>query len=412
MKRWFWVMVLTLMAACQPKPTTSVLPTLMEVNAVATSAVTAETAATQAAPTSTSALPTLPPTWTASPPPTQRPTETLSPASSPTSPTSSLTGTIVYLYSGKSIVALSAATGNEKLILNSGAPAGLTPAPDGKLLAYVAQGNGSAREVFVINPDGSYNLRISCLGFARVIGPAWKPDGQTLAFAASQTSNGPLGIYTANVTGAGQCPSGNSQRLVAQTDLNDLTDLNWTSDGDVILFSSQVIYALDVAKGTLSPPLTEFYGYGPDFSLAPNPRSSLLVYLKLVYNQKTKTTGGQIFQIDTNTVGDKIKELGGANYAARILRWSAEGSRLLVGTDHDVWVQDTQSGTSFQAVKGSSFVPQPAFSPDAASIAYLDGAPDKPTVQQIFAVSSLGGAPVQLTAHTEGAMSDLYWIPG
>jgi Tol biopolymer transport system component len=412
MKRWLWVLALALIAACQPKPTVSVLPTLMEVNAVATSAGTAEAAATQAGPTSTSALPTLPPTWTASPPPTQRPTETPPAASSPASAASSLTGTIAYLYNGKSIVALSAANQTEKLILNGGAPAALTLSPDGKLLAYVAQGNGSAREAYIINLDGSYNQRVSCLGFARVIAPAWSPDSQTLAFAASQTANGPLGIYTAKVAGAGQCPSGNGQRLVTQTEFNDLTDMNWTSDGNVIVFSSQVIYALDVAKGMLYPPLTQFYGYGPDFSLAPNPRSTLLVYLKLVYDRKAKTTVGQIYQIDTANLQNPMQELGGANYATRSLRWSADGSRLLVGTDSDIWVQDSQNGTSLQALKGSKFVPQPAFSPDAASIAYIDGAPDKPTVQQIFVVSSLGGTPVQLTSHTEGTMSDLYWAPG
>jgi Tol biopolymer transport system component len=411
MKRWLCLMALALIAACQPKPTTSVLPTLMEANAAATSELTAETAATQAGPTSTSALPTLPPTWTASPPPTQRPTETPA-ASSPTSAASSLTGTIAYIYSGKSIVALSAANQTEKLILNGGAPTGLTLSPDGKLLAYVAQGNGSAREVYVMNLDGSYNQRVSCLGFARVIGPAWKPDNQMLTFAASQTSNGPLGIYTASLAGSGQCPSGNNQRLVTQTDFNDLTDLNWTSGGDVILFSSQVIYALDVTKGLLYPPLTVFYGFGPDFSLAPNPQSSQVSYLKLVYDRKAKTTGGQIYQIDIGSLQDNIKELGGANYGARSLRWSADGNRLLVGTDRDIWVQDSQNGTSLQVVTGSSFVPQPAFSPDATSIAYIDGEPDKPTIQQIFVVSSLGGTPSQLTLHTEGTISDLYWAPG
>jgi Tol biopolymer transport system component len=401
-------MVLALAAACQPKQTTSALPTLMQIDAAPTSEATVEAAQAR----STSALPTLPPTWTASPPPTQRPTATSPAAGSQTPTASNLTGTIAYIYNGKSIVALSAANRAEKLILNSGAPADLTLSPDGKLLAYVAQGNGSAREVYVINLDGSYIQRVSCLGFARVISPAWKPDSQTLAFAASQTSNGPLGIYTANIAGSGQCPSGNSQNLLVQTDFNDLTDMVWTMDGNAVLFASQVIYGIDVAKKLLYPPLTVYYGHGPDFSLAPNPRSSLLVYLKPAYDRKTNTVGGQIYQFDTTTLQGNMQELAGANYGARRLRWSADGSRLLIATDQAAWVQDSQMGTSIQVVKASNFYPQPVFSPDGTSIAYVDGGIEKKTVQQIFVVETAGGTPTQLTAHTEGTMADLNWSPG
>lgn len=389
---------LLIAAACQPQA--GVLPTVMDINATATLSAKSVQA-------STNQPPTLPPTWTASPPPTLAVTDIPSPT-----PDTRITGAghIFYIFNGDSVVRLSAADATEELILVGGAPADLTLSPDGTLLAYSAQGSGSARELFVSNLDGTYTQRVSCLGFARVLDPTWSPDGKGFIFAASQLPDGPLGIYMADFAGSVNCPSGNNQRQIAQLDLNTVSSFTWSPDGTLVFFSSNALYGINATVGEMFPPLTQPTGYGPDFSPAHSPRSPQLMYLKTEYDDETGVKSGTIFQINSAQIEDPpLKELRGAPLKAQGLRWSNDGLFLAVAGERDVWVQDQRLNTSLQVVTGANFYPQPVFSPDAEQLAYVNGAPNAITIQQIFVVNSDGENPTQITFHQEGTISDLNW---
>ncbi|MBI5670199.1 MAG: hypothetical protein HZC41_19560 [Chloroflexi bacterium] len=398
MKPVYRLLLLLLLAACQARTGQDAIPTLITLPAATTTPETTPTAASR--------LPTLPPTWTPSPPPTLPATATT--AATPTANTPQ--GTVFFIFNGDSIARLMPNGGMEDLIHVGGAPADLSAAPDGSLLAYTAQGSGSAREVFVSSPDGTYTQQVSCLGFARVLKPAWSFDSRMLAFAASQTSDGPLGIYMADIAGSGQCPAGNNQRQVAQLEDNQLDAIAWSPAGDWLFFTHGALSAASVTDGTVYLDWIPATGYGPNRSPAHSPVEDTLVYLKSERNSRTGQVGGTVFTVSTGTIAKQPQELRGVQLLARRLQFSRDGRFLLVATERDIWVQDEKTGSSLPVVEGSKFDPQPVFSPDAAVIAFVDGGRDRLTVPQVFVVSRTGGSPTQITFHQEGTISDLVWL--
>lgn len=396
----FLALLLTVWAAaCQPQAPSSnqALPTVMDASA--------PTASPTLLPTDQA--PTLPATWTPSPEPTLIPSDTPTPT---TEAKTQGSGHIFYVFNGDSVVRLSADGVSEELILVGNAPADLSLSPDGTLLAYTAEGSGSAREVFVSNLDGTYTQQVSCLGFARTVDPTWSPDGKTLIFAASQTPNGTIGIYSATFAGSGGCPTDNHQHLLTQLGQTTAGEFSWSGDGVMVFFSSNALYGINMATEVLFPPLTQPTGYGPDFSPAHSPRSPQLLYLKTKFDDKTGIKSGAIYQINSAQIATPpLKELAGAPFQAQGLRWNADGDFLAVAGARDVWIQDQQSNTSVQIVTDANFYPQPVFSPDAALVAYVDGAAGALTIQQIFIVGRDGENKTQITFHKEGTISDLNW---
>ena len=320
-------------------------------------------------------------------------------------------GTIYFIFNGDSIAALAGDGSSEQLILVGGAPADLSLSPDGSLLAYVADGSGSAREVFIANRDGSYVQQVSCLGFSRVLQPTWSHDGRMLAFLASQTPAGPMDVYVAGIVGSGQCPTGNSQRQLTQLASQNLRDLTWSADGEWVFFSNGPVLVVNVSTGETLPPLTMTTGYGPDFSLAHHPLTDELFYLKTDGDLETGRVGGRLAQMNTAEISPNMREFRGAQLFAEQIEWNADGSYLLITTPDSVLLMGKESGTSIEVVEPGQFPPQPAISPDAEFVAYVRGGLENPAVPQVYVVDRLGEASVQLTRHQEGSIDDLVWAP-
>lgn len=410
-------MTLLILAACAPTEP-AVIPTLLDLNAIATNdAAAAQRRATSDAATAQSVSatltvdaatrrPPLPATWTPVPTATAQPTPTPRPSATPvTAP-----GTLYFIFNGDSIAALSADGAAEKLILVGGAPDDLALSPDGQLLAYTAQGSGSAREVFVASLDGVYVQRVSCLGYARVLSPAWSADSQSLAFAASQTPDGPLGLYAATVAGSGSCPAANNQRLLAQTDLNTVESIIWSAAGDALFFSSSSIYGYDLRRGLLYPPLTLPTGFGPDISPAIRPGTTRLYYLKHEFDRATRAQAGVVHYAAVDDISaPPLREIRSTPFFARQIRWSSDGRFLLASTDQGIFVQDAATNTAIQVHGNGNFFPQAVFSPDANWVAYVDGGRALLTIPQVFVVMRDGAARQQLTNHQEGTITHLNW---
>ncbi|MEO8610443.1 MAG: hypothetical protein ABI690_21280 [Chloroflexota bacterium] len=402
--RFVALMLILVIAACQPQAN-NVLPTVMDVGG--TDASDAATATMATALAATNQPPALPATWTPSPEPTLLASDT--PVPTPETQVEG-GGHLFYIFNNDSVVRLSADGASEELILVGTSPADLSLSPDGTLLAYTAEGSGSASEVYVSNLDGTYTQRISCLGFSRIVKPTWSPDGKTLVFAGSQLPDGLISIYSANFAGSGDCPNGNNQHLLGQLDQNTVDSFAWNNDGSLIFFASNAIYGINALTGEMFPPLTQPTGFGPDTSPAHNPHSPQLMYLKTKLDEKTGTKGGTIYQINSAQIETPpVKELPGAPLKAQGLRWSLDGRFLAVSGERDVWLQDQQTNTSVQVVAGANFYPQPVFSPDDSLVAYVDGGATAITIQQIFVVGRDGNNKKQITFHKEGTISDLNW---
>ncbi len=416
---WSIIICCGLLAACQPK--SDVLPTLIDLNANATNdaatamvkaasanATLASDSATQTAVAVAHLPPTLPPTWTPSPEAAQPTPENagVHPSETPVG----ASGTIYFVFNGDSIAALKADASDERLILVGGAPADLTLSPDGKFLAYSAKGNGSAREIFITNLDGSYVQQVSCLGFSRVTAPGWSPDSQTLVFGGSQSLNGPLGLYAAGIVGSGQCPSGNNQRLLVQTSFNGMTSVTWNDAGTRVFFASDGVYAFDMSANLLYPPLTSPSGYGPDRNPAYRPGTDELYYLRSFFDGATNLLGGTLYHFSTSDLSTlPIDAIPGPQFGAQLIHWSPDGRYLVVSTSRDVILYDVIVGSNLPIVTGSNFFPQAIFSPDGETVAYVDGKFGARTIPEIYVISKDGQSQRQITQHQEGTIANLNW---
>lgn len=403
-------MILSLVTACQQEPVQQALPTSLDLNAISTSTSAAQTA--QAATLVAQTPPTLPPTWTPSPLASPPPTETPAQQATATAQGINTAGTIYFIFNGDSIAMLAGDGSNEQLIVVGVVPADLTLSPDGSLLAYVADGSGSAREVFIANHDGSYIQQVSCLGFSRVLQPAWSHDSQQVAFFASQTPDGPMDVYVAGIVGSGQCPAGNGQRQLTRLASQTLRDLTWSANGEWVFFSNGPVLAVNVNNSETLPPLTMPTGFGPDFSLAHHPRTDQLYYLKSDADLDSGRTGGRLAQLNTAEVAPDMTEIRTAELFAQHIEWNADGSYLLVSAGDGVLLLGKESGISVQVVRGNRFPPQPTISPDGAFVAYVNAGLENPAVPQVYIVDRLGESPVQVTHHGEGTIDDLVWAPG
>lgn len=374
------------------------LPTLANLDAVAATAATTSVPLTSEAPNRLD----LPPTWTPSPPPTLTPTQ---PTTTPTPTPVNFRerGTLYYIFNGDSIVELAADGSFEDLlpIPHLGQPINdLALSPDNNLLAYVAPGSGSAREIYLTDRTGTQTNQLSQLGFAHVFGLVWRPDSMTLAFFAAQAPELPLEIYLIGADGSGQ-------RRPIQRPSAQLSELAWGPDGQRLFFSDDVIYMVEPATGLLSPPLTAPTGFGPAHQLAHSPTDPRLYYLKSWRDFDSGSAGGLLNSIDTTRLDTAPQELriGDAFYTQ--LAFSQDGGYMLLVGDNAIIVQEQTFKSSTRVAENLQMPPQAVFSPNAADIAYINL--DTQGVPQVFVVSREGGQPTQITFHSEGTIEDLVW---
>lgn len=385
------------LAGCQPAAAPSAPPTLADLSALATS--DAATAAALATPTRTP----LPPTWT----PLPGPTETATPTPPPTAPAGfRAQGTIYYIFEGKTVIELAPdGTFADLLPLPQAwdRVTDLGVSPDGAALSFVAPGPGSARELYVLDRRTLAYRQLSALGYASLLRPAWRPGGGEIAFLAAQSPDMAPAIYSAALNEQGQ-------RLLWAAQGAALRDLAWSADGALLFFSAGEIYALDVAGGTVSPPLTAVSGFGPDYGLAHSPTDAALYYLKPFRDLQTGAAGGRPHRISTADLSAApVEQKVGDGFMERLV-FSGDGAFLALASATDVWLRELAFNTSVQVVSGAGQPPQPALSPDGQQAAYIDL--DAAGVPQVFVVDRLGGAPRQLTAHMYGTVSDLVWADG
>lgn len=410
------LLTVVVLAACGGSDTDDgEIPTLAVIGAEET--VAALTAAPT--PTRTPAGPTLQPTWTPEPSVTPLPTDAADAATEAPSPTPETTlrgqGLIYYVYNGDSISVLDPATGFEQLIVTFGVDVPITDmtlAPDGSLLAFVAPGSGSAREVFVASTDGSYIQQVSCLGFAEMLAPAWSADSAALVFIGAQAPDQPRGLYLATVAGSGNCPADNGQRLLYQAEGRALVDAAWEPDSGRVFFSDLTLRAVDLATGDVSEPLTDTIGFGSDFALSFNPADpTQLVYIRPEQPVQPDVIAGTTFAL---TIGADLSERPNSvpvpTAPAVGYSWRPDGSGFVLAALDSLFIYEARRGSARLLLDGLSLVPEVAYRPDAQVIAYTDA--DANGVPQIFLWDVVLRQSTPLTTHTEGSIADLTWGRG
>ncbi|MEQ8672221.1 MAG: hypothetical protein RLP44_01305 [Aggregatilineales bacterium] len=392
---------LLLLAGCNSEGEALVLPTRVSVSAEVTADVDAPTEVVRGN------APTLPPTWT--------PTPIITATPLPPTPTPEIvqSGRVFYIYNGDSIISMNGDGTNNQFILTFGVGAlieDMVMSPDHSLLAFVAPGNGSAREVFVSNLDGTFVLQVSCLGFAEVREPTWSPDSASLAFFGAPALGAVTDVYAVNVNGSGNCPADNNQRMLFSTGTAQPGDVAWSPDGSRIFYSAQGIRIFDLNTGENSVEVTQTPGFGPDFNLTFNPANPVqLAYIRREGSFDGRAAGGSVFILDTSTIASSTLPIAVAGQALQI-SWDADGQYLVLSDQGAVVLSEIETGSARRVVSFLETMPSAVFDSEREFVIYVGRDPQNENVDQVFSISRLGADNAQLTTHTEGTVSDLIWI--
>jgi dipeptidyl aminopeptidase/acylaminoacyl peptidase len=281
--------------------------------------------------------------------------------------------------------------------------------PDGKAVAYVLttidqKKNRRDSSIWLVLVDGSAApRRLSAEGFSSNA-PRWSPDGKTLAFLSSRSTDVPAGeatkageptkaqIYLLPMSGGGEA--------AALTKLkNGVQTYQWSPDGARI-----VCVALS----------------GPSDGVAPADRKSDVrhyTHIRYKFNDTGWFDDKRRHLWVINVAGGEAKQItNGQDWNDTDPRWSPDGTRIAFVSDRtgkayddsentDVWVIPASGGELTKISDHAFQDEEPRWSPDGKQIVFT-GQTQRHQFPKVYTASSSGGAVSQL------AVNDLDLIPG
>lgn len=398
-----------ILVACSPAQEEA-LPTRIILSDESSAVSIAPTETQISAPTQTPAqsrLPTLPPAFTPTPTETIAPTRTPIPTIAPT------LGAILFIYNDDSIIRIHDDGTGQEMIITFGVGTRITDlilSPKGDIIAFIAPGNGSAREVWIANLDGTYLQQVSCLGFSNIQHLTWSADGQVLGFVASQAENEPMDIYTVGWQGANECPTGNRQQMVLDRNSTTFGGLAFSADGGTLFFSDNQIYALNLTNFSILGAFTTSIGFGADNSLAYSPSANILAYLQDTGNRMGGVPVGNLIGLNVATL-DTVSNAFRDTSPVQKFVWRSDGNAVLESLENRVVIAPIGGGTAITITSTAGSAPNAIFSYDETRVAYLGVDVNYPNIPQLFIAPVTGEtAPRQLTVITEGQIGDFVWV--
>jgi Tol biopolymer transport system component/erythromycin esterase-like protein len=220
--------------------------------------------------------------------------------------------------------------------------------PDGNRIAYVRRHSGKYLEIFVMNADGSGQVRVSSTERALEFEPSWSPDGSRIAFVSSRDSYFDssdeevpvMNIYVLDV---------DTLRQIQLTEhVRWDTSPSWSPDGDQITFQAS-------RDGN-----NEIYIMRDD--------------------------GSQKKNLSSNPASDTSPA------------WSPNGDQIAFISDRnggeDIYLLHIDSGQTTRLTAVAGTVKSPAWSPDGQWIAFHSNFQGN---YEIYAIPARGGEPIRLT---------------
>jgi TolB protein len=236
-------------------------------------------------------------------------------------------------------------------------------------IAYISepQGGGYCGTVWVMNPDGSGQRRLTNGGVAgcgQEWGHTWSPDGRQIAFVSD-------GIQVMNADGSGQ------RRLTSDTGFE--SNPAWSPDGRRIAFTggrdgNAGIYVIN-ADGTeqrLLMPAAASYFSSPAWS--PN-GEKIAFTIELPNAPGAQTRSLEIYVMNADGSGQRrLTRITGSNFVPFASpAWSPDGKRITFVRNGQVWVMNAAGGGLRRLTRAGVPNFNPSWSPDGQRIAFERG---------------------------------------
>jgi TolB protein len=267
-------------------------------------------------------------------------------------------------------------------------------------IAFV-RGNGSTKEIWVMDYDGANQRRLTSLGSISLT-PRWSPDASRIAFTCFVSVSGVMGPQICMY-------SFDAGKLVTFARYRGTTSSpTWSPDGMQVMFSSSMagnpaLYVTD-ASGN-NPKRLTFVNNGADTSPAWNPKTGQSVAF---VSDRAGTPGLYVMSADgTNTQRIDLPDMGYVIDPA----WSPNGQLLAFSWrrpsgNYDLYVMDVATNRIVELTRDSGRNERPSWAPDGRHIVFES---TRTGTRQIWTMLADGTAAHQLTS--TGQNESPNWSP-
>jgi Tol biopolymer transport system component/DNA-binding winged helix-turn-helix (wHTH) protein len=283
---------------------------------------------------------------------------------------------------------------------------GVTFSPDGQRFAFIrTKPNETA--LIVANADGSQQRTLATRRsplYYRFEGPAWSPDGKTIACAAG-ISGERTGVVEVNVENG-------SEREIVRPSWFLVEKVVWLSDGKTLIItagdskSTRQLWRVAYPGGEVSQ-ITD----GASSYLSPSLSADSRV---LVAIQNDRFLEVFVASISSLSRPRRLTPLGGKFDSINGFSWTRDDRILYsskVSGNSDIWIMRADGSEQRQLTMDAHANIFPTVSPDGKQVVFIS---DRSGSQQLWMMDTNGNNQVQLTKDEpaqRGAKSNLHWSP-
>jgi len=274
---------------------------------------------------------------------------------------------------------------------------GAFPGANGQI-AFVSSRDGSYGEIYVMNPDGSAQTRLTDSPAYDDTSPSWSPDGSKIAFASAFTGVEGFNYDIVVMDADGANP-------IRLTDANGQENSpSWSPDGTKIAFGSfrdgnSEVYVMN-ADGSDPRDLTN--NDAADSQPSWSPDGTRIAFTSSRDAAPGGGTPGQIYVMNADGTG-QTRLTNDGNFDTGPT-WSPDGTKIAFASspahgNYDIYVMDADGANRTRLTTSDLNESGPSWSPDGTQIAFTSWV--KLGSSHVFVMNADGSNPTNLTPVTD-----------